>query len=92
MLKVSPKILIAQKLLPIVGPPPRKCVKKTSFCPPPSLKLKGVLFEHLIVIGSGKTTTIVEIILQSVRGGDKVLVTAPSNVAVDNLLERLGTT
>ena len=39
--------------------------------------------------GTGKTTTIVEIITQSVRRGDKVLATAPSNVAVDNLLERL---
>ena len=27
--------------------------------------------------------------LQAVRGGEKVLVCAPSNVAVDNLLERL---
>jgi len=39
--------------------------------------------------GTGKTTTIVEIILQSVRAGDKVIVSAPSNVAVDNLLDRL---
>ena len=39
--------------------------------------------------GTGKTTTVVEIIRQSVQAGDKVLVCAPSNVAVDNLLERL---
>ena len=39
--------------------------------------------------GTGKTTTIVEVIQQSVKAGDKVLVTAPSNVAVDNLVERL---
>ncbi|RUS87677.1 hypothetical protein EGW08_004518 [Elysia chlorotica] len=39
--------------------------------------------------GTGKTTTVVEIILQSVAQGLKVLVTAPSNIAVDNLLERL---
>ena len=32
----------------------------------------------------------VEMILQSVRAGEKVLVCAPSNIAVDNLLERLG--
>jgi superfamily I DNA and/or RNA helicase len=39
--------------------------------------------------GTGKTTTVVELIRQSVRRGDKVLVCAPSNLAVDNLLERL---
>ena len=39
--------------------------------------------------GTGKTTTVVEIIRQAVRSGDKVLVCAPSNVAVDNLVERL---
>ncbi|NXK44733.1 SMBP2 protein, partial [Chauna torquata] len=39
--------------------------------------------------GTGKTTTIVEIILQAVQQGLKVLCCAPSNVAVDNLVERL---
>ena len=39
--------------------------------------------------GTGKTTTVVEIIRQAVKAGDKVLVCAPSNVAVDNLVERL---
>ncbi|XP_012521067.1 PREDICTED: DNA-binding protein SMUBP-2 [Propithecus coquereli] len=39
--------------------------------------------------GTGKTTTVVEIILQSVKQGLKVLCCAPSNVAVDNLVERL---
>ncbi|MEX0824719.1 MAG: AAA domain-containing protein, partial [Pirellulaceae bacterium] len=39
--------------------------------------------------GTGKTTTVVEIIRQAIAGGDKVLATAPSNTAVDNLLERL---
>ncbi|XP_055987761.1 DNA-binding protein SMUBP-2 [Sorex fumeus] len=39
--------------------------------------------------GTGKTTTVVEIIQQAVKQGLKVLCCAPSNVAVDNLVERL---
>ncbi|XP_062403778.1 DNA-binding protein SMUBP-2 [Sardina pilchardus] len=39
--------------------------------------------------GTGKTTTVVEVILQAVKQGSKVLCCAPSNVAVDNLVERL---
>ncbi|XP_059153320.1 DNA-binding protein SMUBP-2-like [Physella acuta] len=39
--------------------------------------------------GTGKTTTVVELIIQAVRQGLKVLATAPSNIAVDNLVERL---
>ena len=39
--------------------------------------------------GTGKTTTVVELIVQCVKAGQKVLAAAPSNVAVDNLTERL---
>jgi superfamily I DNA and/or RNA helicase len=39
--------------------------------------------------GTGKTTTLVEFIRRVVRRGDKVLATAPSNMGVDNMLERL---
>eukprot|EP00850_Spirogloea_muscicola_P021982 SM000270S10379 [mRNA] locus=s270:124164:128532:- [translate_table: standard] len=39
--------------------------------------------------GTGKTTAVVEIILQEVSRGHKVLACAASNIAVDNLVERL---
>ena len=39
--------------------------------------------------GTGKTTTVVEFIVQCVKAGQKVLAIAPSNIAVDNLAERL---
>lgn len=39
--------------------------------------------------GTGKTTTLVELIRREVRRGHRVLVCAPSNTAVDNLLEKL---
>jgi len=37
----------------------------------------------------GKTSTIAEVIFQLVREGHKVLATADTNVAVDNLLQKL---
>ena len=39
--------------------------------------------------GTGKTTTVVELIRQGVARGETVLACAPSNHAVDNLLEKL---
>ncbi|KAK4581579.1 hypothetical protein RGQ29_024970 [Quercus rubra] len=39
--------------------------------------------------GTGKTTTVVEIILQEVKRGSKILACAASNIAVDNIVERL---
>lgn len=39
--------------------------------------------------GTGKTTTVVEFIRQSIKRGEKVLACAASNLAVDNLCERL---
>lgn len=39
--------------------------------------------------GTGKTTTVVELIVQAVERGQQVLACAPSNTAVDNLLDRL---
>jgi ATP-dependent RNA/DNA helicase IGHMBP2 len=39
--------------------------------------------------GTGKTTAIIELICQAVERGETVLACAPSNTAVDNILERL---
>lgn len=39
--------------------------------------------------GTGKTTVIVEICVQEVRSGRRVLVSAQTNIAVDNVLDRL---
>ncbi|MAQ89830.1 MAG: IGHMBP2 family helicase [Rhodopirellula sp.] len=39
--------------------------------------------------GTGKTTTVVALIKAVVERGEKVLATAPSNTAVDNLLDKL---
>jgi ATP-dependent RNA/DNA helicase IGHMBP2 len=39
--------------------------------------------------GTGKTTTVVECIRQFVSNGETVLATAPSNIAVDNIFEKL---
>jgi superfamily I DNA and/or RNA helicase len=39
--------------------------------------------------GTGKTTTVVELIRRAVRQKQRVLVCAPSNLGVDNVLERL---
>ena len=39
--------------------------------------------------GTGKTKTLVELILQEVKNKNNVLVTAESNAAVDNIVERL---
>ncbi len=39
--------------------------------------------------GTGKTTVVVELIYRAVSLGWDVLVAAPSNIAVDNILEKL---
>ena len=38
--------------------------------------------------GTGKTTTMLELILQEIKFGHKILVTAVINVAIDNILKR----
>ncbi len=39
--------------------------------------------------GTGKTTTVVELIVQAIERGQSVLACGPSNTSVDNLLEKL---
>lgn len=39
--------------------------------------------------GTGKTTTLAEAVYQAVQQGDRVLACAPSNAAVDNMMEKL---
>ncbi|ETN43672.1 uncharacterized protein HMPREF1541_02831 [Cyphellophora europaea CBS 101466] len=42
--------------------------------------------------GTGKTYTLIELILQLVQRGQRVLVCGPSNISVDNIVERLAAT
>jgi superfamily I DNA and/or RNA helicase len=39
--------------------------------------------------GTGKTTTLIEAVIQLIKAGEKVLVSAPSNTAVDNIAKGL---
>ncbi|MBL7740594.1 MAG: AAA family ATPase [Chitinophagaceae bacterium] len=49
--------------------------------------------EQIVIVhgppGTGKTTTLIEAIIQLVKAGEKVLVAAPSNTAVDNIAKGL---
>ena len=53
-----------------------------------SLRAKDLFLVHGPP-GTGKTTALIEIIRQAIRNKETVFVTAPSNTACDNLLERL---
>ncbi|MEO5564300.1 MAG: AAA domain-containing protein [Chitinophagaceae bacterium] len=49
--------------------------------------------ENIVIVhgppGTGKTTTLIEAIAQLVKAGEKILVSAPSNTAVDNIAKGL---
>ncbi|MEP7373927.1 MAG: AAA domain-containing protein [Chitinophagaceae bacterium] len=58
------------------------------------LAVDAIIQNELITIvhgppGTGKTTTLIEAILQLIKVGEKVLVSAPSNAAVDNIAKGL---
>lgn len=62
-------------------------------CKRPSIfVITGIRIEsnlHCFQPGTGKTATVTELILQAVAMKKRLLVCAPSNVAVDNVLERV---
>ena len=56
--------------------------------------VKAILQNEDIIIvhgppGTGKTTTLIEAIVKLIKNGEKVLVSAPSNTAVDNIAKGL---
>ncbi|HMU45913.1 MAG TPA: AAA domain-containing protein [Chitinophagaceae bacterium] len=56
--------------------------------------VKAILQNEQVTIvhgppGTGKTTTLIEAIIQLINNGEKVLVSAPSNTAVDNIAKGL---
>lgn len=72
----------------------QSCEFQTHLNPVQQAAVQFALSAHDVAIihgppGTGKTTTVVELIIQAIKRGDKVLAVAPSNTAVDNLLERL---
>jgi predicted DNA helicase len=68
-------------------------VKKTDINPTQESAVKKALGSDIFLIhgppGTGKTSTLIELILQEVDRDKKVLATADSNTAVDNMLKRL---
>ena len=75
-------------------PPPPLIFHNTSLDKSQKTAVESALNQNELSVvhgppGTGKTTTLVEIIWQCVQAGEKVLVSAASNVAVDNLGERL---
>jgi len=84
------------------GPPDPSLVKNMQFLDPslnPSQQdaIRFALSSPDIALihgppGTGKTHTVIELILQFVQRGQRVLVCGPSNISVDNMVERLAAT
>ncbi len=56
--------------------------------------VKAIVKNPLVAIvhgppGTGKTTTLIEAVLQLIKAGEKIVVTAPSNAAVDHIAKGL---
>jgi len=74
---------------------PAKCITGASLDASQRLALRAALTPNYPMVciqgppGTGKTSVVIEIIAQAVARGDRVLACAPSNLAVDNLVERL---
>lgn len=65
-----------------------------SLNPSQQAAVKAMVANHEMLIihgppGTGKTTTLIEGIVQLIQRGEKILVTAPSNTAVDNIAKGL---
>lgn len=80
----------------------KKTLTESPPCQPQNLNLnpsqqeavKAILENDYLKIvhgppGTGKTTTLIEAIIQLIQKGEKVLVSAPSNTAVDNIAKGL---
>jgi len=75
------------------APKPVEFTLQTRLNPTQTEAVQKALGSELFLIhgppGTGKTSTLIELILQEVKRGNKVLATADSNTAVDNMLQRL---
>ena len=81
-------------LRPLRFESPPRVEYETSLNPPQQEAVRFALSALDVAVlhgppGTGKTTTLAEVVIQAVRRGDRVLACAPSNTAVDNLMERL---
>lgn len=56
---------------------------------PPGNSESDTVLTDVMSLGTGKTTTVIEIIRQELERGNKVLACAASNIAVDNIVDRL---
>ena len=84
--------IVQEKTLRPIG---SSFLTNTLFDQSQTLALRAAAAAHFPVVcikgppGTGKTSVVLEIVAQAVARGERVLACAPSNLAVDNLVERL---
>lgn len=92
------RLQLAQVLLGLLPPLTRDVTQPAFFnqnlnAPQAAAVALALRAQHVAIVhgppGTGKTTCLVEVIRQARACGEKVLVTAPSNLGVDHLLEKL---